>query len=1781
MAFLDRVIEASQAFGGTNYADMGVIDFAGAPTTARENAAMASTIAAMVTNKRRTEPAPADTGRDSEDGGSGGLLDTVFGGIGAGMDAIGGAVSDAGDMFASVKYPGSGAINEGVGAVTGTVKSFAGDVIEGAEIVGREFIREPISTAMIAGSLTDSPTYGQQGGSTGFLGFLDPSTWRDAHRLAQDTSVGQSFSLAFGTKDILDPEEVNNYVGTSWFRYSSGTVDALFRFFLDVDVLLAKGPSAIRTYRGLRALEEGGSAARVTGRLGEFALWEPPQIARRATDLGRVRPGGRIDRLNNILRNTWVDLPEPMRVLVGTQRIAGPGDVPRLTTGLEAATTSAEARRMLAMADTYDRAGDLTRASAMRNIAASKEVRATRLSTGAMTGAYADASAAALRTDLDEYFNLAQRRNLLGGRFQTRDWTRLNQTLDDIPVDERAGWLRDVMFPTHHRGDIISHFLAEATSPLEREHLLRLFMGDNTQLAKIRESNYALGQRLEDLGTEEAGIFSHPVFQLEGTGAEGLAPSGEYQTMLDYATGGQMSQAVAPTRTPLTTDDMVPSRDLASQSVGSGEPHQLADYGRTPPGTDVDFDLANHGARLERIGEEIDEVVAQRDRNMRMIAGYNTLDQVPHLRPTRAAIHGSNLWQGSWAGNAVRVFTDMRPRHIVDIADSGADAQLARVLREAGVDDQTIYRTRGRFMALPSENRAGFFQGEIDQQVRRLAKTYGMSTEDVAVVLENARVSTNRTSSLLRSAKYDAENRALVRMKTEEGIVEQPLYVTQLDNAVPVPDFRRMRRDFERYAKANYGSDWQRAIARGARPAHTAVEWGGIFADSLMHVWKPSVLLRPAWTVRVVLMDEQLRQLANFGAMASFLGRRQDLHNYMAAMRASYPKLNSYLGEFGKPNMWRRSLTGATIGAGIGGSGRAFAGLITGGPMTAMSEGVAGALGGAIVGGGAGAASAVASRILRNLSKLENAGVENFRVGPWAIDPPYGQPGAKEEIYRDLVSASRDTEELFDAHRTAIMRGLRRNPDSWRTYGWDIGAGTSKNNQLYRQEWQGIMGRHFVQDEMARLFVAGKTPAEVAQWLERSPAGRTYASRIPYRWDKKAWADSAFSQFHAYTGGSNPEVLRELQRVGETTSAQEWNRILDLIPETQRPLIHGAEFDQVMGRGPIARGLNTFVQHAYRVMGTMATDELSRSPTFVMYYQAEMRRMLGTQRPMLIQANELKAMENSARAFALGETRDLLYDMAERSRFADMTRLLMPFYPAWQEVLTRWAGLAAEKPWIVPRAMDVFNAPERAGWTTTDDQGQTFLNFRIPGFARALIGTMFDTALDAQGNVKFDRDGFNLVAQGTPGFGPFAQYAASEMVRRNPTLEDSVKFIIPFGPTEGLVETFLPPQVKRAWATAQGEESAAAMNARAQIAKTYLTEMETGQRPMMDLTDPVQRQAFMDQVERDANNFMSLRIFAGMVAPVAPLFESPYQPYIDVYRALRARDFTRAKEIASTIKGADEDLIPGSSENFTAETADNVFIQLFGQEYFYVTQAATQTVNGVPPTIEGYEAQEQFGDLITRYGSDWGGVIVGTEAGGEAAQFSRAMYDRQLASGERKRLSLEEIVTEPEVRLGWQKYSRYMDLIEAARVQMNLPNMRVAGAENLRTLKDALVMSLAKRYPLWFQEFSVTDRGAWKRKMEGAYAMVESPDLANRPDISGLATYLRQREGILAILSTRESQDLTAVGNADIAMLWDSMRSKLVEENPAFADLYYRKLEQDPLDPDTARGTLSPRPQAA
>jgi hypothetical protein len=994
-----------------------------------------------------------------------------------------------------------------------------------------------------------------------------------------------------------------------------------------------------------------------------------------------------------------------------------------------------------------------------------------------------------------------------------------------------------------------------------------------------------------------------------------------------------------------------------------------------------------------------------------------------------------------------------------NLHDQSADVQVSRMLKQAGVDLDTHDVLRGEFLAAPDEMaRQRVILRAEDIAVRTIAKRAGMSTDDIERVLSEANTQRGRADQVMASRKYDAAGRSFREFLDDDGTLQRlylPVFETQQVNFMPVVDLDRVKMAADKIGQF--------------RLRHPTTDIPGEFAEGFWRLWKPSVLLRVGWPIRVV-GDEQLRIMAKIGVLTQ-------VKNLAAAGRE---ELGGILRRV--PRAERR--------AGFGG--------------TFTLRGPDG----------------------RDYEMLAGAGAKGDAI----------------DIRRKMASSDDAWRSLVGADEEKIVQSLREQSGQWQTIAPD--------HPEYARNWLHAVNNQLGKSRLARQFLEGRTVEEVVIWLRNTPEGRQVAAGVSGGRDLTEWATIAKDTVDDYV--LNDDILREKALRGAVTE----DDLIRVAPDAaSRPLVHGEILDQIRGQSTFATIRNGLVRRAFTFLGKQPTDILSRNRFFDHMYRAETTRMvdLATSQGRVLDNTMLREVEGKARDYALDQTKSLLYDLAEDSQFAHFARNLMPFYMAWQETVTRWAGLAWESPDFVARMHQVWRAPEKAGWVTDEEGNKVkwgtkqelgtdrYLTVPLPSWVKDVPG------LKSVGAVKFNKEGFNMALQGLPGFGPLVQIPINEIVKSRPELEESMDWVLPFGTTQEIRDMLLPSTFKRMQALSKGEEDRAFLNTQMRIYWDKLVDYNLGKRA----DKPSWKEA-----NDEAKNFFKLRTVASYVLPASPSFNSPYQLYIDAYRRLKEADEGRDRQA------------PGY------QTPDEIFLNEYGPEFFPLTQSLSKSIDGVPPTLEGAAARKKYQDLIERH-PELGGLIVGAEGAGE---FSRSVYSSQLsqkvtpgaAHKQREAFSFEEASVAPDVRLGWIEYRRAMDLIEAERIERDLPNLQVKAAGDLAALKRGIIDRLAEKYPDWHASFSTVDRNVWKKRLDGLREIAADKRLAGRADIAGLRDYLEGRDAMVAELTARGAtggaKTLTAASNADLATLWGQLTGAMVERNLAFSDLYFRFLERDRLE---------------
>lgn len=1294
----------------------------------------------------------------------------------------------------------------------------------------------------------------------------------------------------------------------------------------------------------------------------------------------------------------------------------------------------------------------------------------------------------------------------------------IDKFVDDI-ANMDAAELRAGPFADNAMGAVASDLIAGVKSHAEKKRLVRLMMGATDELS-------ALQSRFDDLASDYAGKKA----KLE-----------ELRKQAD-----KIDEANAPF-TDLVAGIEADLADGVLDLEGLAQASYMLDEMTTGPQMIRElhpdaFRIAQ--ARIGRAEKQVESVAGDLKLLDREASLARQLDSLPTLtRGTKArlATHQEGWYQKGPFHRAVRSVWEMKPHHIVYLDDLSGDVQVQRFMEElnsltkGAVTGEDIATMRTRYMAASGTDDAVAARRQILEELEEMAMQAfgadaGLTANEIQAVLEAAQ-------RYRRQAVKALGERAYGVIGEGNELIRSPLFTTQLLDTHPLVDLQQLAKVTKAVKRQRSGAGTFRRMRRNniptkpldeaeaARLANSGIVEHGADALSMYYrVWKPLTLLRVGWPIRVV-GDEQLRIMAKLGALAPLehLGRRANPASLRDPM--IFRGSTTWAGKAARRRVTRAEKRNQAVrqNAGRTPDGDAFAGF-----------------------------------------DVTTADGRTVRVA-----------GVQDSHELQRARSDGDFLKFVGSEERSILEELR------------TGAfrAVAPDEPGFAEAWERAVNMQIRQDALGAKLLAGETVDDVVRWLERTPEGQAHARALAWKQDLRRWVEDVDGQIDRFLPGElRGKAAKRQLKYKDYTKA---------VPSEARLPVHGEILNQAIGTGPLIRTLNNITTKLYKSLGAQPTNVLSRQPFFASLYQNEMRRMVSLLDENVRLTDDLiETMQYQARQHALKETRGMLYSLAEESRFAEMVRFVAPFYNAWQEVLTVWARLAVENPAFIRQMQIVWRSPEAAGLVTDKEGNLIGADGRItvsanPDLYRVgdpAVGDERHVAMDLPEAIKntipgartlteavqtfvtggvgvpasFEKSTLNLLLQGPPGFGPPVQVPVNEIVKANPSLESVFKFVLPWGATASSLDIVNPTILRRLDRTLNEDNT----TRRNQVGRLYfdsVVDWNLGKRPDLDGLSPDEVQAtLMAEANDKGAKLQAVRLFAGFFMPVTTQYRSPYQMYIDAYRA--------RKELDAQIRQAN----PGIDGDPNYQTPDEWFVDTYGDEFFPLTQSLTKSMDGVPPTLEGYEARKEYADLIEQY-PELGGLIIGSEGAGE---FNRTVYESQLANTigagtstkQRESRSLEEMVNEPAIRRGWMQYTAAMDILDARLQAAGLPNYQVAAARELNARKRAVQAFLRDKYPAWWDEFMQTDQGAWQRKIDGMKAIVAGhPQAESRPDLVGLAEYLHMRLQVQSLLDALPSKSITATSNMQVRQAWEGWVQSLVNSNPMFAATYYRYLENDPL----------------
>ena len=826
----------------------------------------------------------------------------------------------------------------------------------------------------------------------------------------------------------------------------------------------------------------------------------------------------------------------------------------------------------------------------------------------------------------------------------------------------------------------------------------------------------------------------------------------------------------------------------------------------------------------------------------------------------------------------------------------------------------------------------------------------------------------------------------------EEALLMNPLTVTQLADEIFLPN----PTDLLRVGKAldtKLGPIGSKAFA--GESTDTVRRFMDYYYGT---VFKPLVLLRPAWTLRVV-MEEQIRLMASGTTNVI----RHPIDTLLRAIPGQ-PGPGTQVGLLGsfENNAYHISALTETAGT-LSSIRRRYAGAGTWGTV---DKG-------------------------KNFTSWKNASFRN-------VLQSYFDPLSKELAAIQLLPA---------AKRAAALRALKKNANKKGHYLNNhikkvTGAKSHMFNGAGRQSEPGRkLADEFINYVNANLAdvaggvvstkTTGGATAASSRWIQETgkPELLEFIARKDAVDDLAGLKNVDFEKYWRgeLTDTEYDRITTRLRQNQEQIKKDFFEKYLDLLPTTAKAELFSDKRSINM--------LNNTVDKFFDNLMSKPTNKLSRSVAFKANYWKKVAELAGstnkqTLNKLIKQAkeagidkgtaaerkvfkkitsykgqkggiNDIEILDKAAASFALGETKKLLYDVTTRTRLGNSTRALFPFGEAFVEIFTTWGRIIRqERGRPLRRAQQIIQSGRKEGAKFEDDDQKGFFYrdpltqqemFNYPG--SGLLRKWMFKDLEENGvkvNMPVYLQSINLAANVIPGFGPTITVPAAFLNEKFKVFkpEGIAQFILfgdfspPRAGTPGEIGTALIPfpSYARKFATAfiQNSDETKRMfnNTTIEVYKALLLTEEASDE------SPAEAQKALDLAADYAQNIIMFRAFAQWLGPAGPV--SPKYEISD-----KTGNFFLFETLAQEWRD-----ISNSAGNI--DEAMTEFTTRFGFDPIAIATAKTETIKKRPITADGAEWERDNPDLVDKFDLTYGFLIDETDS-----EFSYDAYWNQIVEGER------------------------------------------------------------------------------------------------------------------------------------------------------------------------------------
>lgn len=764
------------------------------------------------------------------------------------------------------------------------------------------------------------------------------------------------------------------------------------------------------------------------------------------------------------------------------------------------------------------------------------------------------------------------------------------------------------------------------------------------------------------------------------------------------------------------------------------------------------------------------------------------------------------------------------------------------------------------------------------------------------------------------------------------------------------------------------------------------------------------------------------------------------------------------------------------------------------------------------------------------------------------------------DMFRKIASSGNSFERLVDSNTDMYMRKLQSK---------GIGA-VRPTDPAYFEQWAQTLRQQFGNSAVVNKIIAGDSIDDITKWLRNSPEGRDLRKRLALTSDESG---EYVNKINGFLDQYLPLQSGLRAKLKDITAADLRTAFKD---PTELPVIHGHVLEEALFNVSQVKG-RELINTAFKFLGTLPEDTWARNPLYVYLYRREAKRRLDVmtgQKVDRLTPQEQAQLMSQSHKIAQREMKGILFNIERRTNLATAFKYISPFFSAQENSYKTWLKLAAANPAIVNRGYLVWNAPNQAGLVTDQEgnqvpAGQTTGNDiiwvglpkgiqKIPGLGsltemgipKGSLDLVFQGGLDVlymKGNPNVFSDIFPV--------GPYVAIPVSEITKRQPSLEESFKWALPFGPSKDALSGLTPTWFQRLQTRAAGLEDPA-------FARSYQLIWNTEQqRAKRNGRDPVPAA----EILRKTKDYWNMRTAANLIMPFAPRFDSPYKYYLD-----KSREYRRLYGLEADAKFLDD-----------------------YPEFFSFSASLSSNPTNVQSSVQAVDNIKKYDGLVSelvKVDPRLVGLVVNDFSGYE---FSQAAYDylygKRIAADSPQKFLTSQSPADAQKRndaeKGWIQYNRVMDAIDNELQDRGLATTQQKGAEDLAAIKAAVIRKLAVKtdadgnpevnpktgqfvQTAWYDDYLDSDGSKTNRVIVGLEKILKDEKFIksnrNNPTWKSVSAYLDVRKAIAAELVKRDVKSISAKKNIDLKMIYDGTVNKLKQDDKlGFAYVYDRFLSQD------------------